>query len=70
MPSHASFKWKKEKKMLVNVKYLNDPSIYEYKIGHCTISSWRLGDLGDREWVSNVGVVWLKHDIDRPEVAR
>jgi hypothetical protein len=46
-----------------------NPSVPEYSIMYCTISSWILGVHGDREWVME-GVIWLKHDIHRPEVPR
>jgi hypothetical protein len=35
-------------------------SIYEYSIIFCTVSCWILGEYGDRERVSNVGLIWLK----------
>jgi hypothetical protein len=55
------------KKMLENEKYWNNPSICEYNIMHCTVSCWILEEHGDREWVSNGGLIWLKHDIYKPE---
>jgi hypothetical protein len=51
-----------------NGTYWGNPSICAYNIMHCTISSWLLGEHGDREWVSNGDLIWLKHNIYRPEV--
>jgi hypothetical protein len=43
----------RDKEMLENEKYWNNPSAYEYNIMHCTVSCWILGEHGGREWVSN-----------------
>jgi hypothetical protein len=37
---------------------------------HCTVSCWILGEYGDREWVSNGELIWLKHEVYRSEVLR
>jgi hypothetical protein len=42
-------------KMLEDLKYWNNPSIYEYNIMHRTVSCWILMMHGEREWVSNGG---------------
>jgi hypothetical protein len=39
--------------MLENEKDWNNPSIHEYNITYCTVSSWILGEHVDTERVSN-----------------
>jgi hypothetical protein len=56
--------------MLENEKYSNNPYIYEYNVIYYTAICWTLGEHGDREWVSNEKVIWVKHNIHRPEVPK
>jgi hypothetical protein len=58
------------KKMLENEKYWDNPSICEYNMTYCAISCQILGEHGDRESVSDGGLIWLEHDKYRPEVPR
>jgi hypothetical protein len=38
----------RNKENVSNEKYWNNPSIYEHKITHCTVSFWISGDHDDR----------------------
>jgi hypothetical protein len=48
------------KENVTELKYWNNPSIYEYNIMYCTVSCWTLGEHGDRERVSNGGANLIK----------
>jgi hypothetical protein len=53
-------------------KVLKQPIRIWIYIMHCAVSCWMLGERGNREWVRNrgEGLIWLRHNMFRPEVPR